>query len=85
MKKKQNGIICVTSWPEKWMRKAYTLTWSVLVLLSLALIAALYLKVVYTLWFKRDDDGQHTHQLMVKSTFKINKEKGEIKLIFRLI
>ncbi|XP_078345970.1 QRFP-like peptide receptor [Oculina patagonica] len=48
--------LCVYKWPEKWMGKAYNLTWSALAFFPLVLMLALYSRVVYTLWIKRNDD-----------------------------
>ncbi|KAL9951070.1 hypothetical protein ACROYT_G043665 [Oculina patagonica] len=53
---------CGLVWPEEWMSKANYWMWFVLVLLSVALMAGLYSRVVYTLWFKRNDDNQLTYQ-----------------------
>ncbi|KAL9978218.1 hypothetical protein ACROYT_G015713 [Oculina patagonica] len=53
---------CVDVWPESWMGKAYSLIWLSFTLLTLALMAGLYSRVVYALWFKGDDDNQLTHQ-----------------------
>ena len=47
---------CVYTWPEKWMPKAYDLTWLALVIISLSVMVGLYSRVVYTLWFKRDNN-----------------------------
>ena len=49
---------CTWKWPEKWMRKAYSVLWLVFVVLPLVLMVRLYSRVVYTLWFKRCDDNQ---------------------------
>ena len=42
---------------EDWMPKAYDILWSSIVLLAVVLMAVLYCRVVYTLWFKRDVHG----------------------------
>ena len=57
--------LCVYVWPENWMGKAYSWTWFVLTVFSLALMIVLYCRIVYTLWFKSNDDNQYTHQQMV--------------------
>ena len=57
---------CVYVWPEAWMGKAYS--WTLLVfqtLIPLPLMIVLYSRVVYTLWFRGNDDNQLTHQQMV--------------------
>ncbi|KAL9957303.1 hypothetical protein ACROYT_G038922 [Oculina patagonica] len=57
-----NNNFCAYMWPEEWMGEAFTVTWSTMVFLSLVLMVGLYSKAVYTLWFKRNDDDQHTSQ-----------------------
>ena len=52
-------------WREEWMRNAFYWAWLVIVLLPLALMVGLYARVVYTLWFKLNDDNQLTHQQKV--------------------
>lgn len=59
------GKICVPLWPEKWMSKAYYWVWFVLVVLSVALMAGLYTRIVHNLWFKRNDGNQLTRQQRV--------------------
>lgn len=69
--KENNGNLCVSIWPAGWMRKAYSLSWKVVVFLSCAVMAVLYSRVVYTLWFKRDDDNPLKHQQKVNVTCRI--------------
>ena len=45
---------------EEWMPKAYFLYWS-----AMAIMAGLYSRIVYTLWFKRDRDNQLAAQQRV--------------------
>ena len=52
-------------WPKEWMLKASFWAWLVLIVLTLTLMIVLYSRVVYTLWFKRDDDNQLSHQQRV--------------------
>ncbi len=47
------------------MGKAYSVAWLVVVDLSLLVMVVLYSRVVYTLWFKRDDNNQLTDQQKV--------------------
>ncbi|KAL9951071.1 hypothetical protein ACROYT_G043666 [Oculina patagonica] len=44
------------------MSKAYYWVWFVLVVLSVALMAGLYTRIVHNLWFKRNDGNQFTRQ-----------------------
>ncbi|KAL9957376.1 hypothetical protein ACROYT_G039007 [Oculina patagonica] len=53
---------CLNIWPEKWMGKANVLAWEIVVVVTMALMIMLYSKVVYTLWFKRNDKNQLTYQ-----------------------
>ena len=62
-----NSNFCGYIWPEQWMAKAFTLTWSVMVFLSLLLMVGMYSRAVYTLWFKRKDDDQLTNQQRVSA------------------
>ena len=59
---------CVDNFPKKWMPKAYMLTWVSLVIISLSIMVGLYSGVVYTLWFKRDNNHQLTYQQKVRAT-----------------
>ena len=58
---------CVEIFSERWMEKAYPVTWIALVDMSLVIMVVLYSKVVQTLWFKRtcNDDNQLTCQQKV--------------------
>ncbi len=60
--KTKSGNSCVELWPEGWMGKAYSGAWSVGVFLPLILIIGLYSRVVYALWFKRNDNGGQVTQ-----------------------
>ena len=55
---KVEGNTCVNAWVygEDWIPKAYDLLWSATVGLAVVLMAGLYSRIVYTLWFKRDHD-----------------------------
>ncbi|XP_027038327.1 pyroglutamylated RF-amide peptide receptor-like [Pocillopora damicornis] len=43
---------CVWNWPQKWMSKAYSVAWLLVVVLPLIVMAGLYSRVARTLWFK---------------------------------
>lgn len=62
---------CILLWTEDWMPMAYDWIWFVLVALSTALMVGLYSRVVYNLWFNRNDDNQLNYQQRVstKTTF----------------
>lgn len=62
---------CEEVWPEKWMGIANSLSWLFVVsLLPLALMVGLYSRIVHTLWFKRNDNNQLTHQQKVAEFVK---------------
>ncbi|KAL9957299.1 hypothetical protein ACROYT_G038918 [Oculina patagonica] len=50
---------CTQFWPDEWMGKAYGVAWwLVLGVFPVILMAALYSRVVYTLWFKREGSNE---------------------------
>ena len=51
---------------EEWMSKAYSLCWAAIVLVAMVIMAGLYVRIVNTLWFKRDPDNQPTFQQRVR-------------------
>ena len=64
---KVEGNACVNVWVygEDWIPKAYDLLWSTMVGLAVVLMAGLYSRIVYTLWFKRDPENEITFQQRV--------------------
>jgi len=72
---------CTWKWPDKWMRKAYSVLWLVFVVLSLVLMVRLYSRVVYTLWVKRSDDNQLTFRQIV-SVYEHFLYQVEVKYIY---
>ena len=52
---------------EEWLQKAETLLWSVIVVAAMVLMAGLYSRIVYTLWFKCDPENQLAVQQMVST------------------
>ncbi|KAL9957221.1 hypothetical protein ACROYT_G038832 [Oculina patagonica] len=62
IEKKEDGLFCLSIWPERWMEKAYGVTWFLVVALPLSLMVGLYSRIVYALWFKRNEDNQLNHQ-----------------------
>ncbi|KAL9975313.1 hypothetical protein ACROYT_G012466 [Oculina patagonica] len=54
---------CVKTWPgQEWLIKSYHWMWTVLIVISLALMVGFYSRVVYTLWCKGNDENQLTNQ-----------------------
>ena len=72
---------CV-SMVEEWMSKAYFLLWSAVVVVAMAIMAGLYSRIVYTLWFKRNPDNQLTFQQRVSINTLV--ENGDIFLLINL-
>lgn len=54
-------------WPNEWLPKAYSSTWFFLAgVIPIVLMTVLYSRVVYSLWFKRDDTiPGNTQQVIV--------------------
>jgi len=69
--KEINPNYCNYKWPKLWMKKAYVSTWNAFVVLSFMLMAGLYSRVVYTLWFKHNDVFELTYQQQVR----VNEKK----------
>ena len=56
--------VCAYFWPEEWMQKAYqSLKWNGMVALALLVMIVLYSIVVYTLWFKHNDDNTYRRRV----------------------
>jgi len=64
---KVEGNACVNVWVygDDWIPKAYDLLWSAMVGLAVVLMAGLYSRIVYTLWFKRGREKEITFQQRV--------------------
>ncbi|KAL9957216.1 hypothetical protein ACROYT_G038826 [Oculina patagonica] len=62
--KDEHSTFCLYVWPQSWMAQGHSLAWLLYTLLPMMLMIVLYAKVVYTLWFKRNDNSQLTHQQM---------------------
>ena len=46
---------CINTWPSVWVGKAYSLSWLFLAVLSTSLMAVLYFRVAYAMWFKKEE------------------------------
>lgn len=63
---------CKWNWPAKWIGAAYDSVWLVLsAVIPLAIMTVLYSKVVYMLWFKRNEENEVTCQQ--KGVLKVRK------------
>ena len=60
--KDDNACVWVS---EQWKLKAFRSSWSAVVVVAMAVMAGLYSRIVYTLWFKRVPDNQPTFQQRV--------------------
>ena len=54
---------CINTWPSVWVGKAYSLSWLFLAVLSTSIMAVLYFRVAYTMWFKK---GEHRRESNVQ-------------------
>ena len=62
----KNLSSCIEDFPEEWMGKANSVTWFlVLGVFPILIMVALYSKVVYNLWLKRQDDNGLSFQQKV--------------------
>ena len=60
---------CKWNWPKSWMGAANETTWLVLLaIIPLIVMTGLYSRVVYTLWFKRNDGQEPAFQQKVRPT-----------------
>ena len=58
---------CKWDWPESWMGAANETTWLVLLaIIPLIVMTGLYSRVVYTLWFKRNDNNEQAFRQKVR-------------------
>ena len=65
--KKIDPKFCIRVWPDhqKWILKALFYVSFVIGIVSFMLMVGLYSGVVYTLWFKSDDDNELTYRQKV--------------------
>ena len=65
--REQNPNYCIYDydWPQEWMEKAFLLAGNCIPMLCFSLMMGLYSRVIYTMYFKRDDHTQHTCQQQV--------------------
>lgn len=52
---------CINTWPSVWVGKAYSLSWLLLAVLSTSLMAVLYFRVAYTMWFKKEEHRRESN------------------------
>ena len=57
---------CERIWPEKWMPRAYNVAWFVVMaIIPLTVMAGLYSRVVFRLWFQHTEGNELTQQQQV--------------------
>ena len=72
-----NGCV----WMDKeWLQKSYVLFWTIIVVAAMVLMAGLYSRIVYALWFKREPENQLTFQQRVS----INKQVQQVNIFILL-
>ena len=57
-----------------WLLKTCFLFWSAIVVAAMVLVAWLYCRIIYTLWFKRDPENQLTFQQRVNINKQVQDE-----------
>ena len=63
----QKTNLCVEYWPRQWLPKAYSITcFFFLGFIPVTVMTVLYSRVVYSLWFKREENElQNTRQVRI--------------------
>lgn len=69
---KDNTCVNIWVYGENWKHRAYDMVWNSAALLTMVLMAGLYSRIVYTLWFKRD---VHDNQLAFQQRGVIRMRK----------
>ena len=59
---------------KKWLQQSSVLLWTVIVVAAMVLMAGLYSRIVYALWFKGHDENQLTFEQRVS----INKQVHQV-------
>jgi len=68
VKVKDNACVLMD---EEWLLKPNFLYWTAIVVTAMVLMAGLYSRIVYALWFKRDPENQLTYQQRVSTNKQI--------------
>ena len=58
---------CINTWPEEWIGKAYSMSWLILAVFTVALMVALYSRVVYSLWLKPTELNMNNNVQQVRN------------------
>ena len=65
---------CKWDWPEQWMGAANETTWLVLLAcIPLTIMTGLYSRVVYKLWFQRNEENRSACRQKVNSKREVGK------------
>ena len=65
---------------EEWLQKGVLVLWSAIIVAAMVLMAGLYSRIVYTLWFKRNAENQLAFQQRVS----INKQVQHVNIFLLL-
>ena len=61
------AAFCIRGYPEKWMGKTYTILWCLLLaFFPVVIMAVLYFRVVYTLWFHPPEHSAFDNRQQVR-------------------
>ena len=66
---KENACV----WMDKEWQKSYVLFWTIIVVAAMVLMAGLYSRIVYALWFKREPENQLTFQQRVSINIQVQQ------------
>ena len=65
---------------EGWLQKGFFVFWLAIIVAAMVLMAGLYSRIVYTLWFKRNAENQLAFQQRVS----INKQVQHVNIFLSL-
>ncbi|XP_078349113.1 neuropeptide FF receptor 2-like [Oculina patagonica] len=82
----QDADFCIEHWPEQWLPKAYsTICFFFLGFIPVTVMTLLYSRVVYSLWFKKEDhDLENTRQGVMKVRKRVTKMVLAVSVIYGL-
>ncbi|CAH3037233.1 unnamed protein product, partial [Porites lobata] len=86
----EKASFCLEYWPKDWLPKAYSLTWFFVAgIIPVILMAVMYSRVVYSLWFKHQrSDSENTRQVtlfILQGVLKVRKRVTKMVLTVSII
>ncbi|PFX16409.1 Pyroglutamylated RFamide peptide receptor [Stylophora pistillata] len=76
---------CMEYWPKKWMPKAFSVAWFVLLgVLPMLVMTGLYSRVVYALWIKNEERVNGTQQGVMRVRKRVTKMVVAVSIIYGL-